>query len=357
MNKIGKNLWFAIDGDDMGSSVEDVLLENDTKKAEEFSNSIHQAFASIEAFVKERGGDVVFRGGDNMLFSAPDVEAQNIADSVRNIYQSITDHSATLGMGEQPLEAHKALVVGKNLGKDQIVIWGSDKEAIYEEIKEKQKDVEECVEKSETESLTPSIKYKAQLALTHYRRFIGMGYDHKQALSLVESQYKLGDSFRDILQRKKNLMKGDTPIEKSLRDGEEQYDAMIKNLENPGNLESKQTMQPMEPVLGQKIVAQHDLGRIIWVGPRFISVRWLKEGNLERISRRRFASYVSNSHFVVIQKIRVAENKKVKKEGTHQKIGAMCAGCGELMGDLCSCNYCETCRDLSNCPHSSKGEK
>ena len=118
MDKKG-NLFLAMDGDDMGHTVEDVLLENDTDMAQQLSASIHHAFETIEAFVKEHGGDVIFRGGDNILFSAPDQEAEALAEGVREIYQSTTDHSATVGVGRQPLHAHRALVVGKNTGKNQ----------------------------------------------------------------------------------------------------------------------------------------------------------------------------------------------------------------------------------------------
>jgi hypothetical protein len=350
MDKKG-NLFLAMDGDDMGHTVEDVLLENDTEMAQQLSASIHHAFETIEAFVKEHGGDVIFRGGDNILFSAPDQEAEVIAEGVREIYKSTTDHSATVGVGNQPLHAHRALVVGKNTGKNQTVVWGSDKEALYEEIKEKQQGIEECVEEAESGELAPSIKYKAEKARQHYLRLTGIGYDQKSALALVNATYKLGDSIRDIIvQRKKNQMMGKTPIEQMFRDGEEQYDQLIKGLENQGggDVGGQQPMTP-DPVMGQKVVTQQDIGRIAWVGPRFISIRWLKGNKLERIGRKRFESSLAKSHYVLMPKIRVAE--LVRKRARTKKKAGSCSSCEVLHTKLCACNYCPQCQSTESCPH------
>ena len=306
------SVFVAMDGDDMGSTVEDVLLDNDTVRAEALSQSIHAAFEAIEAYVGERGGDVIFRGGDNILFSIPDKIAQEVSDGVRDLYLSKTEHSATVGVGTQPLDAHRALVVGKNTGKNKTVVWGKDQSDIYEKIKARQQEIRECIDEGGAD-----VKYEA--SLIHFERLVGAGYDKAEAMKNVVAY---NPSFRDwILKRRKHMWTGKHPLEQLLRDGEEQYEKMVNDMEKP-SLESTQTMQSAEPVaspvaspvMGQKVVSADDFGRVSWVGPRFISVRWVKAGKLQRFGRRRFDNAVQAQHFVLLPKIRVAQNVKKGNE-------------------------------------------
>lgn len=301
-----KQEWFfGLDGDNMGHTVEDALIDNDIAKSQKFEKQIKSAFAEIEEYiVSELGGKVVFSGGDNVLFTA-DGDPEDIGEHIRDLYKSHTDHSATVGVGHLPVEAHKALVVGKNTGKDQIVVWGEEAEKTYAEIQEQQKALEDCEaevrEDSDLEVGTSSaLKYRAE---AHYRRLIGLGYDPQVAEDFVVGYYaKEAAQYRDVL-RKKNPLTGTTPVEAYLREGEQRYAAMIDMLESPAPDE----MDSM-PVLGQKFVSDRGIGIIRFVGSRFVSIEWL-DAHKERVALRNFRACVENNEYHLVPKIRVGKKR------------------------------------------------
>ena len=146
-------VFVGIDGDNIGSLVEETLLTDDPEAASAISRSIHDAHDEIGDVVKERGGRLIFDGGDNMLFTLPlDIDT---IEGIRRIYRDKTGHSATVGIGKRPIEAHFALVVGKNTGKDKIVVFGQEVLDEYEAIHEEQE---------EAAPLFQKLKYRASVS-------------------------------------------------------------------------------------------------------------------------------------------------------------------------------------------------
>lgn len=301
--------FFGMDGDDMGHQVEDALVENDIAASQTFEKQIKGAFAEIEEYVSGLGGKVIFNGGDNVLFTA-DGDPKEIAEHARTIYKNHTDHSATCGVGREPAEAHKALVIGKNTGKDTVVIWSSDQESVYNDIKAQQQALEKCEETIREESdldlgSSPALKYRAEKAEAHYKRLRGVGYEHKAALAFVDSLYKLSDSYRDVLRvRSKNPMKGNSPAETYLRSGEEAWQSLVDNGFRPAA--EKEQMPMRDPVVGQKVVTASDMGRVAFVGSRFVSVEWLTSGKRERIALSKFREMASEEQVALLPQVRVA---------------------------------------------------
>jgi hypothetical protein len=308
-----KQEWFfGMDGDDMGHTVEDALIENDIAKSQQFEKQIKGAFAEIEEWITSIGGAVIFNGGDNVMFTATG-NPKEIAEKARDIYKQHTDHTATVGVGREPVESHKSLVIGKNTGKDQVVIWSDDQESAYEDIKKQQAALEKCEEGLREDSefdlaSSPALKYRAEKAQKHYRRLRGIGYLHPQALFFVNSLYKLSDSYRDVLYRRKRPLTGDNPIAKYLRSGEERYKTFMGNGFKQESAEQSVEVAAV-PTVGQKVVTPDDFGRVAFVGSRFVSVEWLKSGRRERIALSKFREMEAAQYVSALPQVRTARRK------------------------------------------------
>jgi hypothetical protein len=306
-----KQEWFfGMDGDDMGHTVEDALIKNDIAKSQEFEKQIKGAFAEIEEWITSIGGAVIFNGGDNVMFTATG-NPKEIAEKARDIYKQHTDHTATVGVGREPVESHKSLVIGKNTGKDQVVIWSEDQASTYEDIKKQQEALEECEETIREESdlelgSSPALKYRAEQAQRHYRRLRGVGYEHEQALTFCNQLYKLADSYRDVLYRRKRPLKGEDPASSYLRGGEQKWKSFLGNgFKQESNELSAEA--PAVPTVGQKVVTADDFGRVAFVGSRFVSVEWLKSGKRERIAISKFTEMATADQIASLPQVRTAK--------------------------------------------------
>lgn len=142
------------------------------------------------------------------------------------------------------------------------------------------------------------LRQTVNAALEQYRRLIGCGYDREAALHMV------GDSFRDLL-HKRRMPQPALEQQQQQHDGEEKYDHLTSPTTQ--SVDRPATGDPSLPVIGQKIVARKDIGRVVWVGPRFISVAWIKGNTTQRIGKRRFLEAVKGSQYVLLPKIRVAQ--------------------------------------------------
>lgn len=163
-------VYVGLDGDDMGHLVEDSLLSDDPEIAARISNSIHDAHRAIRKLVASVGGSLIFDGGDNMLFIMPN--EPEVFETIREIHQRTTKHSVTIGVGRRPIEAHYALVVGKNTGKDKVVVYDEKVRAQQETIRSEQGKLEDAQNK---------LKYRAS------------------ALQQVEDEPNVADRLRQVL--------------------------------------------------------------------------------------------------------------------------------------------------------------
>lgn len=291
--------YIALDGDDAGKIVEQVLLDNDPNEARALSDIIKGAFTEIRRMVVSHRGNIVFEGGDNVLFTVG-TNAETLAEEARAIYKNSTGHTATAGVGKEPLDAHKGLVVGKNLGKDQVVVWSPEQEGVYAQIKAKQQEMVQCEEAFAGEGLHPGLKYRAG---THYQRLLGAGFDEEKASQMIFEMY--GSSFRDVLRarHRQNLLA--SPDMQYLREGEQKYADFVESLA----LESQNRpmfTQPGNFTVGQKFVTKDDLGMIHNIGARFVAIEWVKNGKRERVALSKFRKGIKNSEITLLPSIRVA---------------------------------------------------
>lgn len=303
--------WYlAVDGDDMGHLVEESLLEDDTRLSKEYEQMIIKAFEAIREHVESTGGRSVFSGGDNMLieFSGTLHDAADLYRDIADIYKNRTKHTLTGGLGSSPSSAHKALVVGKNNGKDQLVVWDADAAKLYKKIRDLQKEILECEktirEKSDLQLTTsPALKYRSEQAVAHYRRLRSIGYDEKRAARFIVSLYRLADSSKsDDSTDKEN------PLQKFFSDGETAWALFIRNIEDKENRARQyhNTLNDCPVFLGQKVVCEDDFGRVAYVGRKFISVEWLKKSRT-RVSIPEFVRLIRSGKLRLLQQIRIVK--------------------------------------------------
>ena len=132
----GATVFIGADGDDMGSHVAKYILANDIAAARHLSKLIHKGEAAIEKFARAAfGGEFVLAGGDDMLLQAPAArfDSQKV-EKMRGLYNRVTGATITAGVGNDMVEASKALTVGKNTGKNKTVFWDPSMQEQYEKV-------------------------------------------------------------------------------------------------------------------------------------------------------------------------------------------------------------------------------
>jgi hypothetical protein len=133
----GDLVFIGADGDDMGSHVAKFILSNDIENAKKLSKLIHKGEAAVESFAKKSfGGDFVIAGGDDMLLQAPAARFDSgKVEAMRKLYAKVTGgHTITVGVGNDMVEASKALTTGKNTGKNKTVFWSQSMQPQYEKL-------------------------------------------------------------------------------------------------------------------------------------------------------------------------------------------------------------------------------
>lgn len=115
-----QNYWkisfFAIDGDDIGNKLRDLIISNDIEGAKLFSHELTQYFNHIAEELETLGCTIIFCGGDSILATAEENIILQYIDSVPRPLFAFSG-----GIGETPEFAYLALQLAKARGKNQIV--------------------------------------------------------------------------------------------------------------------------------------------------------------------------------------------------------------------------------------------
>jgi GTP cyclohydrolase III len=112
-----KNYYYAIDGDDIGKSLEQYVLENNIPAIEILSNNVKESLSNIETFLCSYGAKTIFCAGDSILaYSSTLINLPNKILFYKNI-------SFSAGIGDSPSLALLALKKAKGLGKKRIEIF------------------------------------------------------------------------------------------------------------------------------------------------------------------------------------------------------------------------------------------
>jgi len=112
-----KSYYYAIDGDDIGKSLEKSILENNIQAIEILSLNVKEALSKIETFLSSQGGKTIFCAGDSILSYS-----QNLIKVPPELlfYKNL---SFSAGIGDSPSLALLALKKAKGLGKKRIEIF------------------------------------------------------------------------------------------------------------------------------------------------------------------------------------------------------------------------------------------
>ena len=113
------------DGDDIGPTVEILLLEGRIIEAQAFSNSIKEALQEIEVYLRSFDWlNIIIIGGDDILL---EVNTQSISqeflEKIRQIFKDKTGNSISCGVGDNLTEAIFNLRLAKLYGKDAVRGW------------------------------------------------------------------------------------------------------------------------------------------------------------------------------------------------------------------------------------------
>jgi len=107
-------MYYAVDGDDVGRSLERLLLENDPEAARAFSSRLTKDVECIRRFFEERGASIVFCAGDGLLaHSSKPIEAEAVI-------QGASGATFSVGLGDTTANALLALKKAKGLGKARL---------------------------------------------------------------------------------------------------------------------------------------------------------------------------------------------------------------------------------------------
>lgn len=113
------------DGDNIGPTLEILLIENKIIEAQQFSNNIKLALKEIEDFVLsvEDAKLVIIGGDDILLYFNSQTHNINLLERIRDAFRNKTGNTMSCGVGKSLSEAIYNLRLAKIYGKDAIKGW------------------------------------------------------------------------------------------------------------------------------------------------------------------------------------------------------------------------------------------
>lgn len=114
------NVYFSVDGDDVGKLIEKSLLENNEALIKSVSKDIEKWIYELTEIISKVNGTLVISGGD-MILSL--IEYSSINDVLRGIskLQKKHDFTCSAATGRTMSEVYFALKLAKSRGKNHFV--------------------------------------------------------------------------------------------------------------------------------------------------------------------------------------------------------------------------------------------
>src|SRR6266487_2548848 len=111
-----------LDGDDIGSPLELMLLDNNLDDASKYSHSVAQALRYMREFFEKRSLEVIVCGGDDLVacWDEGSITDEDI-EFIRNRYYELCGRTLSVGLGRSPSDATCNLRRAKLRGKNQVV--------------------------------------------------------------------------------------------------------------------------------------------------------------------------------------------------------------------------------------------
>lgn len=122
---MSKSVYLALDGDDVGRSLEYLILTNQDNALRVFSYSVADAIEWLSSeLTKVFGAELVFKGGDNILCTLiPGERFMEESDAMRGSFQKRAGCTLSIGLGASASEAYIALKFAKASGKDRMCTY------------------------------------------------------------------------------------------------------------------------------------------------------------------------------------------------------------------------------------------
>lgn len=119
-----KELFIAVDGDDVGHRLEYFMLINDQLSLSTFTATFSGSMSWLEERLRsDLDARIVFIGGDNLLAILLDnglVNFQETLEKIRLGFSEKAISTLSIGVGRSPREAYLALKLAKASGKNCI---------------------------------------------------------------------------------------------------------------------------------------------------------------------------------------------------------------------------------------------
>ncbi len=115
-------MYIAIDGDDVGSHIEFLIIMNQTDKLSWFSDNYSKTINwLIENLAQYFDANIIFSGGDNLLASVDSSQFSfDKLEFLRQEFHKKINKTISIGLGSSPREAYFALKLAKTSGKNSI---------------------------------------------------------------------------------------------------------------------------------------------------------------------------------------------------------------------------------------------
>ncbi len=108
--------YYAIDGDDIGKSLEKYALLNDINSIKSLSLDIKSHLSQIKKYLEENKAVIIFCGGDSLLATS---EEEIKIDMNKLIFK---EYTFSAGIGSSCCNATLALKKAKGLGKKRVEV-------------------------------------------------------------------------------------------------------------------------------------------------------------------------------------------------------------------------------------------
>lgn len=125
-------VFAACDGDGIGNKVARASLADDVEGLHEVSAHIEAGQELIRDFAVSSGGQVISSGGDEGLIRIKLESVENL-ESLRTDYSYAVSATLSIGVGQSPSQASKALMVAKLSGKNRILQYTPEVEQKYQQ--------------------------------------------------------------------------------------------------------------------------------------------------------------------------------------------------------------------------------
>lgn len=115
-------LYAFFDGDNIGSTIEILLIENKVYEARKLSQNINTVIFEIEKILQSKDNiEIIILGGDDILIRYDTTRyGEDFLESIRNLFKAKTGNSMSCGVGRDISESIRNLYLAKLYGKNMV---------------------------------------------------------------------------------------------------------------------------------------------------------------------------------------------------------------------------------------------